>query len=458
MSNKARILFVDDEKRVLNSMRGLFRREFELFLTTTGVDAIKIASENSIDVVVADQRMPGMTGIEVLGKVKQLSPNTIRILLTGYADPEAVEGSINIGEVFRFLSKPCSPKILRDTLKLAVAASKSAVTPGPETSLLKPDAVAAAPVTAVSPPQTANISEYSAVRRQQDPMVPPTLTPIAPNQRLRRPEIRHETPHSGSIPEDPLPPARSVTASSGDRLTLVPTGALSKHPESTVATTQGPSQGSATTPVRRDDSASHWQNSTSIVLSGDTSQEFRAPNFASGSRSRFERVGVIFFTVDPTFAESALRAASGDRIVSLATTLAKVAETLERKEAGVLVTDFTANRSVLQRMISALKQLLPELVTIVASDGRDTTDMIGLINHGQVFRYILKPIEPKKLIYEINAAAIKHLELVDRPALARRHEVIDMARGRTSDKPLNKFVTRIRNFRAGQADPPDSSS
>ena len=126
MTEKARILFVDDEKRVLNSMRGLFRRDFELFLTTEGSDAVRIATENAIDVIVADQRMPGMTGIEVLGKVKELSPRTVRILLTGYADPEAVEGSINIGEVFRFLSKPCPPKVLRETLELAIEASRSA--------------------------------------------------------------------------------------------------------------------------------------------------------------------------------------------------------------------------------------------------------------------------------------------------------------------------------------------
>ena len=124
MIDRARVLFVDDEKRVLNSMRGLFRREFELFLTTEGAAAVKIAAESEIDVVVADQRMPGMTGVEVLGKVKELSPRTVRILLTGYADPTAVEGSINVGEVFRFLSKPCPPRHLRETLHLAVDAAR----------------------------------------------------------------------------------------------------------------------------------------------------------------------------------------------------------------------------------------------------------------------------------------------------------------------------------------------
>ena len=125
MTAKARILFVDDEKRVLNSMRALFRRHYELFLASEGTEAIKIATDNDIDVVVADQRMRGLTGIQVLGQIKEKSPRTVRILLTGYADPSAVEGSINIGEVFRFLSKPCPPKVLRETLSLAIAAAQT---------------------------------------------------------------------------------------------------------------------------------------------------------------------------------------------------------------------------------------------------------------------------------------------------------------------------------------------
>ena len=133
MAEKARILFVDDEKRVLNSMRGLFRREYELFLTCEGAEAVKIAAENDVDVIVADQRMPGMTGVEVLAEVKKRSPRTVRVLLTGYADPGAVEGSINDGEVFRFLSKPCPPKMLRETLSLAISASRTVpVSPTPE--------------------------------------------------------------------------------------------------------------------------------------------------------------------------------------------------------------------------------------------------------------------------------------------------------------------------------------
>ena len=124
---KPKLLFVDDEQRVLNSMRIMFRRDFDLFLASAGDEALKIIQNQDIDVIVADHRMPRMTGVEVLTRVRILSPRTVRILLTGYADLDAVEGSINEGEVFRFLTKPCPPKELRETIRLAAVVAKTQV-------------------------------------------------------------------------------------------------------------------------------------------------------------------------------------------------------------------------------------------------------------------------------------------------------------------------------------------
>ena len=84
---KPKLLFVDDEQRVLNSMRIMFRRDFDLYLACHGDDALKIIQDQDIDVIVADHRMPQMTGVEVLSRVRVLSPRTVRILLTGYAGP-----------------------------------------------------------------------------------------------------------------------------------------------------------------------------------------------------------------------------------------------------------------------------------------------------------------------------------------------------------------------------------
>ncbi|MEL6200249.1 MAG: response regulator, partial [Pseudomonadota bacterium] len=94
----------------------MFRRDYELYLTTRGDEALKIISERPIDVLVADQRMPLMSGVEVLTAAKKCSPGTVRILLTGYSDLDAIEGAMNDGEVFRFLNKPCAATELRGTI------------------------------------------------------------------------------------------------------------------------------------------------------------------------------------------------------------------------------------------------------------------------------------------------------------------------------------------------------
>src|SRR5262245_27178404 len=131
LAARPRLLFVDDEQRVLNSMRIMFRRQFDLFLASHGAEALDIVRDKDIDVIVADHRMPKMTGVEVLSKVRALSPRTVRILLTGYADLDAVEGSINESEVFRFLTKPCAPQQLRETIELAAKLARETPAPTP---------------------------------------------------------------------------------------------------------------------------------------------------------------------------------------------------------------------------------------------------------------------------------------------------------------------------------------
>ena len=122
--NKANLLFVDDEKRVLTSMRAMFRRAYNVSLANSGLEALEVLERKTIDVIVSDQRMPGMTGVEVLKTFKDNAPDAMRILLTGYADQEAIAASINEGEVFRYLTKPCPPDLLKQTIVLAVEAVK----------------------------------------------------------------------------------------------------------------------------------------------------------------------------------------------------------------------------------------------------------------------------------------------------------------------------------------------
>lgn len=119
MSERASVLFVDDEERVLRSLEMLFRARFKVYTTTDGHEAVDIARRDRIHVVVSDQRMPAITGVEVLRKVREVSPNTMRLLLTGYSDLQAIVDSVNEGEIFRYLSKPWSAKEIMNTVNQA---------------------------------------------------------------------------------------------------------------------------------------------------------------------------------------------------------------------------------------------------------------------------------------------------------------------------------------------------
>ncbi len=120
-AKKARVLFVDDEDRILNGLRTLFRGQYHVFTAENGALALEFVKRFGIHVVVSDQRMPNMTGVELLRQVKELSPNSVRMLLTGYSDLAAIVGSINEGEVYRFVKKPWDNAEMQKTVADAVA-------------------------------------------------------------------------------------------------------------------------------------------------------------------------------------------------------------------------------------------------------------------------------------------------------------------------------------------------
>lgn len=104
-----KILLVDDEPNITKSLRRLLMQvdQYDILTATSGADGLQILENNlDIGVVISDQRMPQMTGVEFLAQVRKLAPDAIRILLTGYADIEASIGAINQGAVFRYLTKP----------------------------------------------------------------------------------------------------------------------------------------------------------------------------------------------------------------------------------------------------------------------------------------------------------------------------------------------------------------
>ena len=120
-ARKPRIVFIDDEERILNALKSIFRANYHVFTATDGAQALDFIKKFGVHVVVSDQRMPGMTGVQVLRQLKEAAPNTVRILLTGYSDLASIVGSINEGEVFRFISKPWDNQEIQRVVAEAVA-------------------------------------------------------------------------------------------------------------------------------------------------------------------------------------------------------------------------------------------------------------------------------------------------------------------------------------------------
>jgi eukaryotic-like serine/threonine-protein kinase len=103
---KGRLLVIDDEERILTALKSLFRERYHVFATTDGHKALDFLRRYQMHVVISDQRMPIMTGVDLLRQSRDVSPRSVRILLTGYSDLAAIVGSINDGEIYRFISKP----------------------------------------------------------------------------------------------------------------------------------------------------------------------------------------------------------------------------------------------------------------------------------------------------------------------------------------------------------------
>jgi DNA-binding NtrC family response regulator len=312
--HKHTILFVDDERRVLTSMRAMFRREYDVLLANSGAEAIALLRERRVDVIVSDQRMPGMTGVEVLKQVKTLAPNAMRILLTGYADLQAIEASINEGEVFRYLTKPCAPDVLKQAIGLAAGA---------------------------------------AARGARDPHAPPR------ERRLPKP-IPAETPR--------------------------PT--LYAHP--------------IERPVRQ-----------------------MATRPAAAPEPAVSDIEVLVLTEDAAMVAALEAALDGRHKVHTASTLDAAVTALESHRIGVLVTDTAVNEQAIAQLTTTLKRHVPELVTIVASRRSDAQLLIDLINYGQIFRFLLKPLHSGQCRLSIESAVSKHRALAADPLSHARHTVAE---------------------------------
>ncbi|MBU1284657.1 MAG: response regulator [Gammaproteobacteria bacterium] len=119
MSEPIRILFVDDEERILRSLALQFRREYEVLTESDPCRALQRLKSESVQIIVSDQRMPQMSGAELLAQARQIAPDTLRILLTGYSDLDAAVEALNSGGIFRYLTKPWDQQEMAFTLRQA---------------------------------------------------------------------------------------------------------------------------------------------------------------------------------------------------------------------------------------------------------------------------------------------------------------------------------------------------
>jgi response regulator RpfG family c-di-GMP phosphodiesterase len=118
---KHTLLVVDDETDVCDSVYDLLRREFNVLKARSAAEGIQLMQEQEVHLIMTDQRMPQITGVELLSKIRQRHPKAVRMLFTGYADLEAVIAAINQGHVFQFIKKPWRPAELEAAVHEAAA-------------------------------------------------------------------------------------------------------------------------------------------------------------------------------------------------------------------------------------------------------------------------------------------------------------------------------------------------
>ncbi len=322
------ILFVDDEKRVLTSMRAMFRRDYNVLIANSGEEALDILRDQSVDVVVSDQRMPGMTGVEVLREVKELAPNAMRILLTGYADLNAIEASINDAEVFRYLMKPCPSVELKETIAMAANVARSMG------------------------------AGEAAAEAANDPA-------------------------DAEVPVD--------DANESGEFELIDMSSAG-----TPRSQEAPSQAQA---------------------AATAGEEAATPKIDP------EMVELLVLTRDDALVDSLGDAMHGSRRVHHAKDVEAAVELLEAHPVGVLITDTALNEKQVEGLTAELKQHVPELVTIIASERSDAQALINMLNYGQIFRFLLKPLQVGQTRLWVESAVNKHVELAKNPELIQRHQV-----------------------------------
>ncbi|GHA20241.1 two-component system response regulator [Arenicella chitinivorans] len=286
-----RVLFVDDEPRVTNALKAMFRRDYEVYTANSGDAALALLADTRIDVLVSDQRMPGMLGSELLASVSQRYPRTMRILLTGFMDKKAIVDSINHGEVYRFINKPWRKEAMQHVLSEAAQAS--------------------------------------------------------------------------DLPVDLYASKKAADDTRGDA--------------STRANTTESRLGRALLMIEQDQTVRH-----------------QIRRFCAQHQIQ------IYGTQNP---QQALAAATS------------------RQNIGVALIELSSDTTAAIQTINLLRQARPELIAIVLTEEYDANTAVDLINQGQVFRYLAKPIEATGLHSALKNAFRRHAFLRENTSSTNRYRV-----------------------------------
>lgn len=284
---KGKVLCVDDEPNISRALQWLLQKEFEVVTANSGQEALALVRDNDFDVLISDQRMPVMTGVEFLREARKISPRSIRILLTGYSDLQAVLRSVNESEVYRFINKPW------------------------------------------------NISELPKVVDQ------------------------------------------------------------------------------------------------AVIIARTQPVEAPAPELTEDMPIRLEGGESVLLIDDDPGMQDVVREAIGDTVAfSYAQNLAEAVGILNEQRVSVIVSETRVGGVDATRLINIMKQKHPAIVAVMISAQSDAETVTGLINEGQIYRFVPKPVRVGYLKLVINSALVKHRRLLATPELAGRYVVNAMADGK----------------------------
>ena len=461
------VLFVDDERRVLTSMRAMFRRHYEVVLANSAVEALEVLQERPVHVVVSDQRMPEMTGVQLLTRIRNKRPETMRILLTGYADLDAIEASINESEVFRYLMKPCPPDELKDAVQLAVEAALSG---WPDDAAAENEASEAAPEPAVAAPDTGldvsgsdvsgralggTIVLFAGDHADHDDRAfhgdESEAVSLQKAQTDEQSAAAHGRPIEDQADSDSADvetttaaddAAQSANDESRGGWTEIPAVAnclldayqilADEHLPADVWTRPaevGPDveiDGGVATEVIADAAVEVDPEAVAAAPGADVMANAIADAQTESVEPAAPDTEFLVLSGDMALVDTIRRAAGAEHRVVHAEVMELAVQLLATRPVGVLVTDIATDERGLTDLTATLKREVPELVTIIVSERSDAATMINLINHGQIFRFLLKPLQEAQTGIWLRSAIERFDSLCGDRHRVLRHRVVEM--------------------------------